>query len=304
MKQTLIHTAGIVNKAILVLFCILFLSFKGNAQDIAAFLVSMEQDKKPATYLRSEPLYECIYSFDINCDVHEVYSVVLQMGKDFNRFYDYSAYAVDSLSFSPDASADDVDQLEERRLTSMFYFDSEVWQGLPDNAMTVVVEASPNFMSYEEELGAMEWTMEEGSETVCGYLCSKATTTYGGRDWTVWYAPDIPSTAGPWKFNGLPGLILAAKDSESLFEFKAITFRKGVVPVLKKEDSTIHQSTREKVLKAKIVAENDVQNGKMPGPSEVRTISIHRTLDGNNIVFINGAARRPRPNGYQPLELE
>lgn len=296
MKKTGITTACI---------CLtLMTTFSAYAQDIAAFLASMEQAKKPATYLRSEPLYECIYSFDINCDVHEVYSVVLQMGKDFNRFYDYTAFAVDSLSFSPDASADDVDQLEERRLTSMFYFDSEVWQGLPDNAMTVVVEASPNFMSYEEELGAMEWTMEEGSETVCGYLCSKATTTYGGRDWTVWYAPDIPSTAGPWKFNGLPGLILAAKDSESLFEFKAITFRKGVVPVLKKEDSTIHQSTREKVLKAKIVAENDVQNGKMPGPSEVRFISIHRTSDGNNIVYINGAARRPRPNGYQPLELE
>ena len=292
-----------INRILVVLASILC-PFVGHAQDIAAFLASMEQAKKPATYLRSEPLYECIYSFDINCNVHEVYSVVLQMGKDFNRFYDYSAYAVDSLSVSPDASADDVNRFEERRLTSMFYFDSEVWQGLPDGAMTVVVEASPNFMSYEEELDAMEWTLEEGSETVCGYLCNKATTTYGGRGWTVWYAPDIPSTAGPWKFNGLPGLILAAKDSESLYEFKAITFRKGVVPVLKKEDATIYQSTRGKVLKAKIVAENDVQSGKMPGPSEVRYISIHRTSDGNNIVYINGVARRPRPNGYQPLELE
>ena len=253
---------------------------------------------------KSAPLYECIYSYTINCEVQEAYSIVLQIGKDFSSFYDYTAYAVDSLSAVPGVSEDEKKQLEERRITSMFYFDAEIWQNVPEGAMTVTMEVSPNFMSYEEGLNGMRWTLEEGSETICGYLCNKATTTYGGREWTVWYAPDIPSTAGPWKFNGLPGLIMAAKDSDSLHEFKAISFRKGDLPVSKADDATVYHSTRDKVLNAKLAAEKDIQSGKMPGVSEVRYISIHKTLDGNSIIYINGVARRPRPNGYQPLELE
>ena len=148
------------------------------------------------------------------------------------------------------------------------------------------------------------WNLEEGNKVISGYTCNKATTTYGGRDWTVWYAPEIPSTAGPWKFNGLPGLILAAGDSESLHEFEAIAFRKGTTPVVMAKDATVFQSTRKNALKAKLVAEKDIAAGRMPGPSEVREVSIIKTLDGSNIVYINGVARRPRPNGYQPLELE
>lgn len=254
--------------------------------------------------LQCDPLYECIYSYTINSEIQETYSTVLQIGKEFNRFYDYSAFAVDSLSFSPGASKDEKDKLEERRLTSMYYFDSEIWQGVPNDGMTVMMEVSPNFMSYEEELNMMDWTLEEGTKTICGYLCNKATTTYGGRDWTVWYAPDIPVSAGPWKFNGLPGLVMAAIDSESLHEFSAITFRKGTVPVSKTNDATVFQSTRDKVLKSKLTAEKDIQNGKYPNVSEVKYINIHRTLDGKDIVYINGVARRPRPNGYKPLELQ
>ena len=51
-----------------------------------------------------EPLYECIYAYTINGRVQETYNTVLQIGRTFTRFYDYSAYAVDSLSFIPEAS--------------------------------------------------------------------------------------------------------------------------------------------------------------------------------------------------------
>ena len=254
--------------------------------------------------LQCEPQYECLYKYVINSEVQETYSTVLQIGKDFTRFYDYTAYAVDSLSFVPGAPEEEKTRLVEICRTSMFYFDSEIWQNLPAEAMTVVMEVSPNRMAYQEDLGSMTWNLEEGNKVISGYTCNKATTTYGGRAWTVWYAPEIPSTAGPWKFNGLPGLILAAGDSESLHEFEAIAFRKGTTPVVMAKDATVFQSTRKNALKAKLVAEKDIAAGRMPGPSEVREVSIIKTLDGSNIVYINGVARRPRPNGYQPLELE
>lgn len=269
---------------------------------VSSVFVMPAQDK--GLLSQCEPLYECMYKYTIDCEIQETYSTVLQIGKDFTRFFDYTAYAVDSLSFAVGATEEEKARLEEMRRTSMFYFDSEIWQNLPGESMTVVMEVSPNRMAYREDLGSMIWNLEEGNKIICGYTCNKATTSYGGREWTVWYAPEIPSTAGPWKFNGLPGLILAAGDSESLHEFEAISFRKGAIPVVKAEDATLFQTTREKALKAKLTAEKDIAAGRMPGISEVREVSIYKTMDGSNIVYINGVARRPRPNGYQPLELE
>jgi GLPGLI family protein len=41
-----------------------------------------------------------------------------------------------------------------------------------------------------------------------GYVCNRATTHFRGRDYEAWFTPEIPVTFGPFKFKGLPGLIL------------------------------------------------------------------------------------------------
>lgn len=75
---------------------------------------------------------------------------------------------------------------------------------------------------YEEEIPQMEWNLEEGDTTICGYACQRASTTFRGRTWTVWYAPELPYMEGPWKLQGLPGMILKATDSEGDYCFTAI----------------------------------------------------------------------------------
>ena len=47
-------------------------------------------------------------------------------------------------------------------------------------------------------------------------------TEFKGRKWTVWYSAEIPISDGPWKINGLPGLILDAVDSDSLYHFYCV----------------------------------------------------------------------------------
>ena len=45
------------------------------------------------------------------------------------------------------------------------------------------------------------------------YTCKKATTHFRGRDYIAWFTTDIPIVAGPWKFNGLPGLVIDIEDT-------------------------------------------------------------------------------------------
>lgn len=67
----------------------------------------------------------------------------------------------------------------------------------------------------------MKWEISTQSKSIAGHVCTKATTTYRGRGWTVWFASDIAAPYGPWKLNGLPGLILEATDEQQMLSMTA-----------------------------------------------------------------------------------
>lgn len=67
--------------------------------------------------------------------------------------------------------------------------------------------------------GLFEWQLLEGDTVICNYPCKKAKTKFRGRTWTVWYTPLLPYSDGPWKFCGLPGLVLEAHEAEGKLAF-------------------------------------------------------------------------------------
>ena len=75
---------------------------------------------------------------------------------------------------------------------------------------------------YEEEYEVPQWELLSDTMSIAGYHCQAAVTKYRGREWKVFYAPDIAVNAGPWKLSGLPGLILSAADSTGDFSFECI----------------------------------------------------------------------------------
>jgi GLPGLI family protein len=79
---------------------------------------------------------------------------------------------------------------------------------------------------YEELVPKFEWKIQSDTLTVLGYKCIKAITTFRGRTYHAWFTPFIPIRKGPWKFNGLPGLILKASDTKGYFEWTAIGIEK------------------------------------------------------------------------------
>jgi len=65
------------------------------------------------------------------------------------------------------------------------------------------------------------WKFIDERKELSGFLVHKATTKFRGRNYTAWYTPEIPLPYGPWKFNGLPGLILEVYDEEKVIYFAA-----------------------------------------------------------------------------------
>ena len=82
------------------------------------------------------------------------------------------------------------------------------------------------FNSYivEEATPVINWKVTADTTTLKGLKCQKATALFKGRNYTAWFCPDMPYRVGPWKLNGLPGLIVEAFDSkkEVVFTFDGL----------------------------------------------------------------------------------
>jgi GLPGLI family protein len=75
---------------------------------------------------------------------------------------------------------------------------------------------------YTEPKKSFEWQIMDDTLTIAGIKCQKAQTYFSGRLWVAWFAPEIPISDGPYKFNGLPGLILQISDARGYYSFSLI----------------------------------------------------------------------------------
>lgn len=85
---------------------------------------------------------------------------------------------------------------------------------------------------YDEPFSEIDWRIvEDSTKTVLGYECLMAKADYHGRDWTAWFAPEIPVHDGPWKLCGLPGLILEASEAKGHHIFVADGIERSNQPI-------------------------------------------------------------------------
>ncbi len=72
----------------------------------------------------------------------------------------------------------------------------------------------------------MQWKILPETISIGEYKTQKAETTYGGRTWYVWFTMDLPYQDGPFKFSGLPGLIIKAQTKKGDYEFDLMQVKK------------------------------------------------------------------------------
>ncbi|AZA55663.1 GLPGLI family protein [Chryseobacterium sp. G0201] len=93
----------------------------------------------------------------------------------------------------------------------------------PGTIFATVTKAYPDYkVSLSDKIGQTiykvaedqkpEWKILPEKQKIGEYNTQKATTTFGGRQWVAWFSSDIPFQDGPYKFYGLPGLIVKLED--------------------------------------------------------------------------------------------
>jgi len=106
-------------------------------------------------------------------------------------------------------------------------FRFRIYKFFAENRLMFQQYIMPHFYAYEEPLQFLNWQIIPGEEKVIqNYRVQKATTTFGGRNWVAWFAPEVPISDGPYKFNGLPGLIIKIGDTRGHYVFTLTSFEK------------------------------------------------------------------------------
>ncbi len=144
--------------------------------------------------------------------------------------------------------------------------------------------------------------------------------------WDVMYAEDIPTPVGPWKLQGLPGLIMSATDSEGIHSFTLVelyieslpiihenyfvlsipTEGGGSRPTIKRYEKRTHEqmvTLRNKIFGAKVYPSNPQFSFPVFGASDVETTILNDDCLPN-ATLINGITILGKAHKFQPLELK
>ncbi len=170
-----------------------------------------------------------IYSFAINGQNNQIYGYVeylteIQLGLpvfaiSHLHFNSYKSNFIEGKFSEPDVASNINSRLEypETIINNQIQFFTNVRERKIFKYHPVQGE---NFL-VEEELFPIRWKISNEIKTILGYNCQKATGEFRGRNYIVWFTSDIPVPLGPWKLNGLPGLIIQAEDLKNKINFTA-----------------------------------------------------------------------------------
>ncbi len=171
-------------------------------------------------------IYEYSYILDsTNKADSQKEMLVLDVNKMGSKFYSYQKYRSDSLMM-----------IEIKKQKNS---DSEIISFKPTYKGKITYTISKNYPDFKtflhigmgnDEYKVLDdrkiiWKINSEKAKIGGFDAQKAETEMYGRKWIAWFTTEIPIQDGPYKFSGLPGLIVKIEDANKThsFELKGIT---------------------------------------------------------------------------------
>ncbi|MFS4471174.1 GLPGLI family protein [Chryseobacterium sp. T20] len=161
--------------------------------------------------------------------------------------------------------------------------------------------AGMSLLTYKEPI-IKNWSLVDETKVINTIICKKAEVTFKGRNWIAWYSPEIPLPYGPYKFSGLPGLIVKITDDKGDFDFELVksisaSKLKGKLITIKKSRYTEAIETTQQKLKQAV--RNNEANAAAVLASYGTTI-----IQGQEIIRQRQKEREENKKYENPIELE
>lgn len=244
-------------------------------------------------------VYEVSYKVDSLSNHIEKEDMILDITGEDVQFYEIYAIKTDSINKSMDGFTNyefpfaKLKRKISSDINSNFYF----------------IDA--DYFSFETN-DKIKWKITSELKDRNKMKLQKATAKFGGRNWEAWFDVSIPFSEGPYKFNGLPGLIVEIKDSRDQFKFDLIKIEKPK----KNNPNIVEELFKKDPLKISSEKYNELLIGNYNDPySRFRSMkpgswSISKgdnSIPINTIAGLNEITREEQKRirqDYNPIELD
>ena len=160
----------------------------------------------------------------------------LEIGNQLSKYYSLKQLEGDSLYYTtPQAREEYKRRIHEvlkakgdaqhsslEKMTAMMPGGSgdEVYKNYPVQDSMLVHNAWHGRTKYIELMEPQTWEIQPDTMHILGFTCQRACCKWRGRDYEAWFTEEVPISDGPYKFFGLPGLIVAIADATGEYGWK------------------------------------------------------------------------------------
>lgn len=160
----------------------------------------------------------------------------LDIGKEGSNFYSRDVYVSDSTmnayfekQIQTTGSMNVDTKIMSQRKGSMRY---NIFKSYPEFKISTKTRMGMDAYKVAEDR-KMAWNILKEKQKIGEFNTQKASTEFAGRKWIAWFSTELPFQDGPYKFYGLPGLIVKLEDAAKTHQFELVGVSKFTNPTEK-----------------------------------------------------------------------
>ncbi|OEY72946.1 GLPGLI family protein [Salegentibacter salarius] len=175
--------------------------------------------------------YKATYQLEFQEDSTDENSIksetgVLYLSEEQSRYSSLGKAVKDSLENMTNPVNMRMDEYNQ-----MTDFKYTIYKDYQDNELILAEKVFQYELKYKQDLKQIDWEIQPENKEILGFSVQKATGNFAGRNYIAWFAPELPFSDGPYKFSGLPGLILEISDLKNHYHFSLTAFEELANPV-------------------------------------------------------------------------
>ncbi|MEI3788718.1 MULTISPECIES: GLPGLI family protein [unclassified Chryseobacterium] len=191
---------------------------------IALFAIASAQDAKESKEAANRFFYELTFKpKKDSAKMDKVITILDITDKNRSIYQDYTVISQDSImkiEIEAMQKAGTMKDLSKTIKTPKI--SARIYKSYPGMKVQYVDKIAngftPSNIGYSEDL-KFNWNILNDKQKIGEYNTQKATTEFGGRKWTAWFSTELPFQDGPYKFFGLPGLIVKIEDDQKNYSW-------------------------------------------------------------------------------------